>query len=148
MSSTWPLPLQPFDPNFVCTYYHSSALYIPRPSHAPWFNHPNIQWRLQIMKLSLCNFLQPFIISCLFDRNASVNTLFRPLIKLTVPLLVRWYITLSKTFQKKIEYECHAFSHTKHGLDMKRGAYEWTPDELPPATLPCIQCRLSETSWH
>jgi len=52
------------DQNFVCMSHCSHACYMCRPSHPPWFDHPNIWWCVQITKLlteqcspASCNFL-------------------------------------------------------------------------------------------
>jgi hypothetical protein len=53
LSSTLTLSLQILRPNsFVHISHLSHACYMLRPSHRPWFDHPNnIWWSVQIMKL-------------------------------------------------------------------------------------------------
>jgi len=42
-----------FPITFLRTSDLSHATYVPLPSHPPWVDHPNIWWRVQIMKLLL-----------------------------------------------------------------------------------------------
>jgi hypothetical protein len=58
-------------------YFSPHSCYIPCTSHPLWLHHSNdTWWRLQVMKPSLCSFLQPHVTSSLFDPNILLNTLF------------------------------------------------------------------------
>jgi hypothetical protein len=46
-SSEWPL-FRSSNQNFVCVSHLSSAFCVPRPSHPPWFDHPNNWWSVEI----------------------------------------------------------------------------------------------------
>jgi hypothetical protein len=46
------------------------------PSHPPWLFHPNIWWRIQILKLLIMNFLLPPITSSLLDPYVLLSALF------------------------------------------------------------------------
>jgi len=52
--SEWSLPFSFFNKNIVSIYRLSHACFIPRPSHSPWFDHPNIIClSVQFMKLHI-----------------------------------------------------------------------------------------------
>jgi hypothetical protein len=51
-SFEWSFLFRFYDQKFICISYVSYVCYMPRPSHPPWFDHPNnILWSVQIMKL-------------------------------------------------------------------------------------------------
>jgi hypothetical protein len=46
-----------FRVKFICVSHMSHSWYRPRPSHSPWFDHPNnIWWRTQILKFLIMSF--------------------------------------------------------------------------------------------
>jgi hypothetical protein len=56
-SSKWSPPLMLSSQTFVYISHLSHAIYMPRQSPPPWFDHPNnIWWRVQIMKLLIMQF--------------------------------------------------------------------------------------------
>jgi hypothetical protein len=71
-SSEWSLPLRFSNQITVWISQLSHACYIPRPSHPPWFDHPNNIW----WSSSLCSLLQPPAISSLLGPNIFLSTLF------------------------------------------------------------------------
>jgi hypothetical protein len=50
-SSKWSLPFGSSNKNFTCIFHLSHACHMPCISHPPWFDHSNIFWSLQVMKL-------------------------------------------------------------------------------------------------
>jgi hypothetical protein len=87
-SSQWSLPFGPPNQNPINTSPLPHACHIPRPSHPPWFNHPNnIRWRIQDVKSSLCSFLHDPS-SSLLDENF-LNTLFSETLRLCPSLKTR-----------------------------------------------------------
>jgi hypothetical protein len=50
-SSKWSLPFRFCNLNIACISHLSHACYMPRSSHPPWLEHPNIWWSVQVMKL-------------------------------------------------------------------------------------------------
>jgi hypothetical protein len=61
------------DRSFVCVSNFFHACYMPRPSHPPWFYHPNIiWWSLKLCGHSIC--LLPLIILCSDDCFCSVQS--------------------------------------------------------------------------
>jgi hypothetical protein len=50
-SPKWFLPFTFSQNNSVCISYHSHACYMPCPSHPPWFDHTNIWWRIQTIRI-------------------------------------------------------------------------------------------------
>jgi hypothetical protein len=75
-SSSLSLPLR-FS-NHIFVPVSPNAYYIPCKSHHPWFNDPNIWWRVQIMKLLIvlvssdsCHFIphrSKYLLSTLFSK--------------------------------------------------------------------------------
>jgi hypothetical protein len=56
-SFQWSPPFRPPNQNFVCTSDLPHARHMPRPSHPPCFDHPNITgWRVQTMQLLIMQF--------------------------------------------------------------------------------------------
>jgi hypothetical protein len=58
-SSEWSLPLEFSDRSFLCISHRFLTCYMPRPSHPPWFEHPNIWWSLQVMTLIIMQSCPP-----------------------------------------------------------------------------------------
>jgi hypothetical protein len=55
---------QAFQPKLCVPFLSPHARYVPRPSHPPWFDHPNnIWWRVQTMQLLIMQF---YTVSCHF----------------------------------------------------------------------------------
>jgi hypothetical protein len=68
---------------------HSSSshvCYMPFPSHPPWLDHSNYTWE---RNSSLCGFLQPHIISCLWGQNILLSILFSNTLSLCSSFNVR-----------------------------------------------------------
>jgi hypothetical protein len=74
--SKWSLNLSLPRQNPLCISLLPHTRNMPHPSHSPWFNHPNILWRLQTMRLCKCNFLQSPVTSSLLSPNIFLSTLF------------------------------------------------------------------------
>jgi hypothetical protein len=69
-SSEWLLLIRLFNRNFICISHLPHACCMAFSSHPPCNDHPNnIWWRVQIMKLSFCSFLQPPIVLSLLGPN-------------------------------------------------------------------------------
>jgi len=72
------------DQHFERIYHRSHERYVPRPSHHPWFNHPNnIWWSVQVMKLLI---MESSPVFCLLCRNILFSILFSKSIKLFLSL--------------------------------------------------------------
>jgi hypothetical protein len=53
-----------FSTKAVYTSHQPHACYMRRPSHSPWFIHPNSKWwRVEIIKFMSCNFLHLYLTS-------------------------------------------------------------------------------------
>jgi hypothetical protein len=74
-----------FQPKF-CTYSSTPpAIYMPHPSHPPWFDHPNTIWsKAQIMQL-----LKSPVTSSLFSQNIDLSTPFTNTPNLCLPRFER-----------------------------------------------------------
>jgi hypothetical protein len=73
-----------------------------RPPHPPWFSHPNnIQWKIHVMKFSLCNFLHDPS-SSLLGPNILLNTLFPKTLSLCSSLEVRGQFSHPYSTNRKI----------------------------------------------
>jgi hypothetical protein len=68
--------------NFLSIYLHSHACNMPRPSHPPWFHHPNsIWWSVKLTKLLI---MHPSPFSCHFHLcpHILLNILFTHILNL------------------------------------------------------------------
>jgi hypothetical protein len=83
---------------------------MPCPYHPPWLDHSNYAWRrVQVMKLLICSFLQPPVISSLFGPNILLSTLFSNTLSLCCFLNVRDQVSHPYRITGKIDttwYTC------------------------------------------
>jgi hypothetical protein len=57
-SSDCSLPFKLPNQNFVSISHLPDARYMSRPSHPPWYDHPNVCWKARIMELLIVQFSQ------------------------------------------------------------------------------------------
>jgi hypothetical protein len=73
----------------VCISHFPHACYTPCPLYSPWFDHPNIWWGVQIMKLQ-----SPFT-SSLLGPNIHLSILYTNTLNVCSPLRVTDHVSHS-----------------------------------------------------